>query len=251
MTLGSLVDASRSSVISRHAAVPLVVLAEAQLLVGAYADATVSLDEATALARSGGLTWVMGRIARVRAQLTKREGDPHKAEELVHEALTLGREAGDQMGVVDALELLAAAAEHDSPKEAVRLWAAADSMRNQLGYGLGIDRATQDGAIASARKKLPDFSTLWAGGAKLSAEEAIAYAARGRGERKRPTTGWASLTPSEVEVARLVSEHLSNPEIATRLFVSRATVKTHLLHIFSKLGIDSRSALAAEASKHC
>ncbi len=48
---------------------------------------------------------------------------------------------------------------------------------------------------------------------------------------------------------RLVGQHLSNPEIAARLFVSRATVKTHLVHIFSKLGIDSRSALAAEAAR--
>jgi DNA-binding CsgD family transcriptional regulator len=45
----------------------------------------------------------------------------------------------------------------------------------------------------------------------------------------------------------LVGEHLTNPEIAARLFVSRATVKTHLVHIFTKLGIDSRLELAAEA----
>jgi len=45
----------------------------------------------------------------------------------------------------------------------------------------------------------------------------------------------------------LVGQHLSNPEIAARLFVSRATVKTHLVHIFAKLGIDSRSKLVAEA----
>lgn len=87
----------------------------------------------------------------------------------------------------------------------------------------------------------------WAEGAKLSMEEAIAYAARGRGERQRPSTGWASLTPSEVEVVRLVGRHRSNPEIASRLFVSRATVKTHLVHIFAKLGINSLSRLVAEA----
>jgi len=52
-----------------------------------------------------------------------------------------------------------------------------------------------------------------------------------------------------LEVVRLVSEHLTNPEIATRLFVSRATIKTHLVHIFSKLGIESRSQLVAEAIK--
>jgi len=77
-------------------------------------------------------------------------------------------------------------------------------------------------------------------------DEAIAYDARGRGERRRPTAGWASLTPTEVEVVRLVGQHLSNPEIAARMFVSRATVKTHLVHIFAKLGIDSRSQLVAE-----
>ena len=42
---------------------------------------------------------------------------------------------------------------------------------------------------------------------------------------------------------------MSNPEIAARLFISRATVKTHLVHIFSKLGIDSRSELAAEVAR--
>ena len=48
---------------------------------------------------------------------------------------------------------------------------------------------------------------------------------------------------------RLVVEHLSNPKIAARLFVSRATVKTHLTHVFSKLGIGSRSELIGEAIK--
>jgi hypothetical protein len=43
-------------------------------------------------------------------------------------------------------------------------------------------------------------------GAALSIEDAIAYVQRGRGERKRPSSGWASLTPTEMDVARLVSE---------------------------------------------
>ena len=42
-----------------------------------------------------------------------------------------------------------------------------------------------------------------------------------------------------------MGQHLSNPEIAARLFVSRSTVKTHLVHIFGKLGVSSRSELAA------
>jgi len=247
-TLAVVVGGARSSAMASFASLPIVVMAQAQLALGEPDEVAAFLDEASSLAQAGALTWVLGRVARVRAELRQRQGDLPKAESFAHEALTLGREAGDQMGVADALELLARlAAEQASHREAVRLWAAADSMRDKLGYRLVIDRGAQEAAIAKARGNLADFSAAWAEGAKLTVEEAIAYAARGRGERKRPATGWASLTPSELEVVRLVGEHLSNPEIAARLFVSRATVKTHLVHIFSKLGIDSRSALAAEA----
>ena len=53
-----------------------------------------------------------------------------------------------------------------------------------------------------------DFESAWAEDAALSTDEAIAYARRGRGERKRPASGWASLTPAERDVIRLVSEGL-------------------------------------------
>ena len=95
-----------------------------------------------------------------------------------------------------------------------------------------------------------DFESAWAEGAALSVEEAIAYAQRGRGQRKRPTSGWESLTPSERDVVRLVSEGLANNDIATRLFVSRRTVQTHLTHVYTKLGLTSRVQLAQEAARH-
>jgi predicted ATPase/DNA-binding CsgD family transcriptional regulator len=249
-TLSAAVDVIRSSPLSRYASLPLVVLAEAQLALGALENAQTSLEEATSLARSGALTWVLGRAARVRAELRTRHGDLQEAESLAHEAIKLAQEAGDQLGVVDALELLATlAAEQDSNKEAIRVWSAAESARTALGYGFAIDRDAHDAAITRVKQNLgqAELAAAWAEGAKLSMGEAIAYAARGRGERRRPTAGWASLTPSELEVVRLVGQHLSNPEIAARLFISPATVKTHLVHVFAKLGIDSRSELAAEA----
>jgi predicted ATPase/DNA-binding CsgD family transcriptional regulator len=250
-TLSAVVASARSSMIGRFACLPIVVLAEAQMALGENEEARAFLDEAEALAKAGDMTWVLGRIARVRAEICERQGDAEKAESLAHEALGSAREAGDRMGVVDALELLARlASDQDSDREAVRLWAATDSMRNAMGYHLVVGRERQRAALARARAKLGNFTLLWSEGATLASEEAIAYATRGRGERKRPATGWASLTPSELEVARLVGLHLSNPEIAARLFVSRATVKTHLVHVFAKLGVDSRSALAAEAFKH-
>jgi predicted ATPase/DNA-binding CsgD family transcriptional regulator len=252
-TLAVVVATVRSSMVARFAAVPLVVLAQAQLALGEVDEAAALLDEATSLARSGAMTWVLGRAARVRAELRDRQGDLQEAESLADQALGLAREAGDQLGLVDAFELLARlAAEQDSAAEAVRLWAAAESLRAKLGYvRFPVEQGPYEAAAASAKEALgPDvFAVAWAEGANLSPEQAIAYAVRGRGERRRPTTGWASLTQTELEVARLIGRHLSNPEIAVQLFVSRATVKTHLVHIFAKLGIASRSELAAEAIK--
>ena len=108
-----------------------------------------------------------------------------------------------------------------------------------------------DAMVESLRNKLgdSDFDAAWAEGAALSTEEAIAYAQRGRGERKRPATGWASLTPTELDVVRLVAEGIPNKDIATRLFVSPRTVQSHLRHVYNKLGLTSRVQLAQEAAR--
>jgi DNA-binding CsgD family transcriptional regulator len=76
----------------------------------------------------------------------------------------------------------------------------------------------------------------------------VAYAARKGGGRKRPAAGWASLTPAELEVVRLASEGLRNDAIARRLFIAPGTVKVHLSHILAKLGITTRTELAAQAA---
>jgi len=70
-----------------------------------------------------------------------------------------------------------------------------------------------------------------------------------RGARNRPGFGWDSLTPTELTVAGLVAGGLSNPQIGERLFISRRTVQAHLAHVFAKLGISSRTQLAAEVAR--
>jgi DNA-binding NarL/FixJ family response regulator len=56
-----------------------------------------------------------------------------------------------------------------------------------------------------------------------------------------------TLTDRELEVLRLLGTGASNREIAKALFVSEATVKTHLVHVFAKLGVESRSRAVAVA----
>jgi DNA-binding CsgD family transcriptional regulator len=62
------------------------------------------------------------------------------------------------------------------------------------------------------------------------------------------TDGWAAMTASELTVALLVADGLTNREVAERLFVSPHTVNSHLRHVFAKLGINSRVELARLAS---
>lgn len=83
----------------------------------------------------------------------------------------------------------------------------------------------------------------------MSIEAAVAYATRARGERKRPSSGWASLTPTEIEVAHLAAQGLSNPEIARKLFIAVGTTKIHLSNIYAKLGVANRTQLTAELTR--
>ena len=65
-----------------------------------------------------------------------------------------------------------------------------------------------------------------------------------RGARARPVSGWESLTATERAVSLLVAEGLTNGAVAKQLYVSPHTVNTHLRHVFAKLGVSNRVALA-------
>ena len=67
---------------------------------------------------------------------------------------------------------------------------------------------------------------------------------------QRPARGWAALTDSELTVARLVAQGLTNREVAERLFVSQHTVSGHLRHVFAKLDVTSRVELTRLATAH-
>ncbi|HTW13953.1 MAG TPA: response regulator transcription factor [Nocardioides sp.] len=64
---------------------------------------------------------------------------------------------------------------------------------------------------------------------------------------RRTTPGASTVTDREVEVLELLSRGLGNKEMARELFVSEATVKSHLSHIYTKLGVDTRAGAVAVA----
>jgi predicted ATPase/class 3 adenylate cyclase/DNA-binding CsgD family transcriptional regulator len=189
-----------------------------------------------------------------RARVAIAQGEPDQAERDAHDALARAAEVEAYLSIPDILECLAAlAAVAGSHREAARLYGAAYAIRQRMGaVRFKVYDAGHEASVAASREALDDndFDTSWAEGVALSTEEAVAYAQRGRGQRKRPTSGWSSLTPTERDVVRLVSEGLSNNDVAARLFVSPRTVQTHLTHVYTKLGLSSRVQLVQEAARH-
>jgi DNA-binding CsgD family transcriptional regulator len=88
-------------------------------------------------------------------------------------------------------------------------------------------------------------ANAWAGRARAALRD-LGVRAGQRGARDRPATGWESLTATERAVSQLVAEGLTNGAVARRLYISPHTVNSHLRHVFAKLGISNRVALARE-----
>ncbi|MCV7299613.1 LuxR family transcriptional regulator [Mycobacterium barrassiae] len=186
-----------------------------------------------------------------RARVAIAQGDVAQAESDAHSALIIAVEVGALLGVSDTLDCLATlACQANAHAEAARLFGAADGIRQRTGeVRFQIFQAAYDSVLEQLRNAMQpnDFDATWTEGTQLSTDEAIGYAQRGRGERKRPSSGWESLTPAELDVARLVCEGLGNKEVAAQLFVSPRTVQAHLSHIYTKLGVSTRVQLANAA----
>jgi DNA-binding CsgD family transcriptional regulator len=105
-----------------------------------------------------------------------------------------------------------------------------------------------DRAVAELRRAATDLHACGAVRYRDQAERELGKLGHRTHRRTRPGTSdgtdLASLTARELQVARLVVERKTNPQIAAELFLSKKTVETHLRHIFEKMDVPSRVALA-------
>ena len=224
--------------------------AQAALVAGDLVAARRTADDAVTTATG----WYLMLALTTRARVAIAQGEPDQAEHDAHDALIRAAEVEAYLGVSDGLECLGTlAGSAGSHREAARLFGAAQAIRSRIGeVRFQVWDSGYEASVAASRDAMDteDFDAAWAEGAALSTEEAIAYTQRGRGQRKRPVSGWGSLTPTERDVVRLVSEGLGNKDIAARLLVSPRTVQTHLTHVYTKLGLSSRIQLVQEAARH-
>lgn len=238
--------------------VPLFVDARARAMIatGAPADAA---DDLRALRTHPGVEWASiyrnwldHTLATALLAADDRAGARDVAERLVADAAELGNRLDAARGelLLARLDELAGEVRRGEARTADAL----DTL-----WRLGALPAVLDALEASSRWDeaggREERARATARGIDLARAELIAgdvpeiadlveLVRRGRGDRGRPPFGWDSLTPTERRVAELVAEGLTNPQIAERLIVGRATVKTHVSNLLRKLDLTGRTQLA-------
>ncbi len=110
-----------------------------------------------------------------------------------------------------------------------------------------IVRAIEAGATGYLLKDTPREDLFRAIRATAKGESVLATAVAARLMTRMRTDVQENLSAREIEVLQLVYKGASNREIGKALHISTATVKTHLIHIYGKLGVDDRTAAVTAA----
>lgn len=172
------------------------------------------------------------RVAEEAVALASAFGEPRS----LAVALTAQATVSD---APDALALLGTAAERAEQAGARLVLAEVETARGELLARAGDTEAARE-ALRSGYAR-----ATACGAAPLASRAHDALVATGARPRRASTAGPAALTATELRVARLAGEGLSNREVAEQLYVTVKTVEMHLSSAYRKLGIASRAQLAA------
>jgi predicted ATPase/DNA-binding CsgD family transcriptional regulator len=223
-------------------------------------DARSLALEALRVSERAADTLSIGNLNALLGIVEWRLDDPQAAEVRLKEAVRALNRIGHRSGLATSVEGLAwVAASSGRLERAALLLGCATSVLQEHGITLAAYwRAYHDGCETAAREGLGEarFRACWEEGFAFDRQREIAAALEEpvppQAQRLAADAGEDAfeLTGRELEVARLVAGGLSNPAIAAKLFVSRATVKTHVSHILRKLALDSRVQLASWVAAH-
>lgn len=191
------------------------------------------------------------------ASVALTQGDLGLARASLTESLQLSLATGQRLPVARGLEAVAGLeARAGDPARAARLTGAALELRSAAGHA-PLSGARLADLLGPARTTLgePVAAALLAEGRAMTAAEAVSYAiqppsggdgwAPGPRPRTAPGSEVSTLTPRELEIARLIARGLSNRAIAGELVISQATVARHVANMLTKLGFSSRAQVAA------
>jgi predicted ATPase/DNA-binding CsgD family transcriptional regulator len=166
------------------------------------------------------------------------------------EALVLGRAQPVKRVLIEVIESVAIVASQTGQfDQSATLLGAAERLRERTGlrYRQLENSSSLEMAIAAIRTPLSAerFAEAWEAGRNLSPDDVIAAALDVQEGVAPPTT--PRLTARETEVVRLLVQGMTDPEIATELFISVRTVENHVAHILTKLDVRTRTAAASAA----
>jgi predicted ATPase/DNA-binding CsgD family transcriptional regulator len=182
-----------------------------------------------------------------RGHFALSRGSLPQAQQAFKEALRLAESSGLILGQVWALEGAARALETVRPADSVQLTAACEQLRDTLGCRpstLEKRRSNQSLGRARARLTATAYSAARAAGRRLDRRQALRLGRLILSESPSDDAAVEHLTARENQVAQLIARGLSNSQIALGLAVSVGTVRTHVDHILSKLGMHSRAQIA-------
>jgi predicted ATPase/DNA-binding CsgD family transcriptional regulator len=231
-------------------------LATTDRFTGDLANAKARFRESLTLFRDVGDRQGEAFALRGLAGVAERSGDDLEALKLFRESLTLRQALGERNGIVECIDEIAAiAGRRGRLQEATRLLSATTALRAiTTAAPTAAERQSQDQTIALARRTLPSsaFNEAWAEGQLLSLERAASLALQLAADpQATPRSALPfNLSPREREVLVLLAEHLSDREIADRLFLSPRTVERHVGSILAKLEAPNRRYAAAYAARH-